>query len=96
MADTSQTWKEHSFTNCIALPYEFEEKSLAVKMSDGNWLIFMCLCNEVVEFEDDHYCCCDEYECVYSSDVDDYPPQPEPHRHYEWQPDRTHPEFPKY
>ncbi|BBH04438.1 hypothetical protein Prudu_015582 [Prunus dulcis] len=29
MADTSQIWKEHSFTNCTALPYRWDEKKLS-------------------------------------------------------------------
>ncbi|KAL6275334.1 hypothetical protein ACE6H2_018935 [Prunus campanulata] len=88
MADTSQTWKEHSFTNCTALPYGLDEKSLALEMSDGNWLIFTCWTDshhDTDEFEEDR--CCDEIDCNYDSDEDypPYPPRPEPDRHYKWQ-----------
>ncbi|KAH0997766.1 hypothetical protein GBA52_021630 [Prunus armeniaca] len=85
MADTSQKWKEHSFTNCIQLPLDLDERSLAVKMSDGNWLIFACyseLCEEADEFEDDAYHCCDEVGCFNRSGRGVDPPRP--HRHFEW------------
>ncbi|PQQ20303.1 uncharacterized protein Pyn_16877 [Prunus yedoensis var. nudiflora] len=64
MADTSQIWKEHSFTNCTALPYELDEKSLALEMSDGNWLIFTCFlecCHDTDEIKEDR--CCHEIDC---------------------------------
>lgn len=82
MADTSQTWKEHSFTNCTALPYVLDENSLALEMSDGNWLIFSCSI-DTDKFKDEG--CCDEYDCN-SSDEDypPYPPRPEPVRWYKW------------
>ncbi|XP_008221671.1 PREDICTED: uncharacterized protein LOC103321619 [Prunus mume] len=85
MADTSQKWNEHFFTNCIRLPFDFDGRSLAVKMRDGNWLIFTCypeLCEEADEFEDDAYCCCYEDDCFFPSGVGDYPPQA--YRHFEW------------
>ncbi|KAI5321392.1 hypothetical protein L3X38_030463 [Prunus dulcis] len=87
MADTSQIWKEHSFTNCTALPYRWDEKSLALEMSDGDWLIFTCypeLSYDPHEIKDNR--CCDDYDCN-NSNVYDYPPyrhQLVPDRHFEW------------
>ncbi|CAB4281899.1 unnamed protein product [Prunus armeniaca] len=85
MADTSQIWKEHSFTNCTALPYRWNEKSLALEMSDGDWLIFTCfpeLSYDPDEIKDNP--CCDDYDCN-NSIVDDYPPyRHQLDLHFEW------------
>ncbi|BBH04841.1 hypothetical protein Prudu_016074 [Prunus dulcis] len=87
MADSRQIWKEHSFTNCTALPYGWDEKTLALEMSDGDWLIFTCfpeLSYDPHEIKDNP--CCDDYDCN-NSNMDDYLPyrhQLVPDRHFEW------------